>query len=809
MIRNLKFALSLFLVTLLAAGSVHAQDKAIVKGSVSDASTGQMLTGATIIDFHNRSVGTVSDQIGKYELAIAPGRHRLICSFLGMQTDTLELKLEPGGTYTHNFRLRPVAEEMGPVVVSASKYEQRLDEVTVSMQLIQPQLIESKNTVNIKSVLEQSPGLTILDEEPQMRGGSGFSFGVGSRVATLIDGLPILTGDAGRTDWGFIPTENIEQIEIVEGASSVLYGSSALSGTINFRTKYPKEKSSTYVRAYSGLYSSPRKSEAKWWDGEANFSGLNFSHGMKFRQHDLVLGGQFNYDHNFIGPYDTAQVVAIKSEYIDNSDVANRTGRFNFNYRYRPSRIEGLSIGMNGNVMTGKTNFSLVWANDSSGIYKAFEGTMTLTEFTAFYLDPFINFLSPSGFRHSLKGRWYQTNNNNSNDQSNSANVFIGNYEFGKTFQKLGGLNITAGIYFAETRSKANLYSGSGDDLNVLSNRAGYLQVAKKFFKVVNVVVGMRSEYFDLNAQEKILHPVFRSGINVQVTKGTNVRASYGQGYRYPTIAEKYIITTTGGIYVFPNPKIEPESSWSAEVGVKQGFKIGRMMGYLDFAFFHQEFRNTIEYIYAIWATDSAGFKFVNTGNTRVKGYELSVMGSGMISNDIEISLLLGYTYVLPQTLNPSEVFAKDSAESSGGVATELAYNNTSTDTTDNILKYRFRHLAKADIGITYKRIGAGFSARYYSFMENIDKTFYDLDRTPNPNVPGEYLPGVLPTGITEYREKNDEGTLVFDARISYRATDNFTVAFVSNNITNKEYSLRPLKIESPRTFALQLTAKF
>jgi outer membrane receptor protein involved in Fe transport len=782
---------------------VFSQAKAVLNGSVRDAESGMMLTGATVVDAGNKMLGVSADLDGRFKLEVPPGRHRFICSFLGYSSDTIDLKMEPGGVYTRDIKLKPVAIGMGPVVVSASKYEQRLDEVTVSMQILQPKLIESKNTVNIKSALEQSPGLTILDEEPQMRGGSGFSFGVGSRVATMIDGLPILTGDAGRTDWAFIPTENIEQVEIIEGASSVLYGSSALSGTINFRTRYPKDKSSTYIRTYSGFYSAPKRKEAKWWDGNANFTGLNFSHGMKFQQHDLMVGGAFNYDHNFIGPYILDGSFPIKADTLDNSDVANRTGRFNFNYRFRSAKIEGLSAGLNGNVMTGKTNFSLVWGNDSSGLYRAFPGTMTLTEFTAFYLDPFVNYQTAGGFRHTLKGRWYRTDNDNSNDQSNQTNIYLANYEFGKTFTGIGDLNVTGGLFLNETRSVANLYAGSGRPDNNLKNRAGYLQLSKKFFNVINLVAGMRGEYFELNGGEDVFEPVFRTGLNIEVTKGTNLRASYGQGYRYPTIAEKFIITSTGGIYVFPNPKIRPESSWSAEAGVKQGFKFGKFMAFVDLALFQQEYQNTIEYIYAIWATDSAGFKFVNTGNTRVKGYEVSLMGSGKIGTDVEVNFLMGYTYVMPQTLNPSSVFAIDSAEASGGVSAQLAYNNTSTDTTDNILKYRFRHLVKADVELTYRNFSIGASARYYSFMENIDKTFYDLDK-----IPGTNIDGVLPTGIIEYREKNNDGSLVFDARISYRFAEKFTVALISNNIANLEYTLRPLKIESPRTIALQLSAK-
>src|SRR4030095_2434466 len=146
--------------------------------------------GALIIQLNDHSKGAVAAHDGSYELLLTPGEHRLVCSFLGMKSDTFLISVVANQVYNHDFNLQEAPAEMGLVVVSASKYEQHLDEVIVSMQIIQPQLIESKNTVNIKSALEQAPGLTILDEEPQMRGGSGFSFGVGSRVASLIDGLP-------------------------------------------------------------------------------------------------------------------------------------------------------------------------------------------------------------------------------------------------------------------------------------------------------------------------------------------------------------------------------------------------------------------------------------------------------------------------------------------------------------------------------------------------------------------------------------------------------------------------------------------
>ncbi|MGZ6255326.1 MAG: TonB-dependent receptor domain-containing protein, partial [Bacteroidia bacterium] len=184
------------------------------------------------------------------------------------------------------------------------------------------------------------------------------------------------------------------------------------------------------------------------------------------------------------------------------------------------------------------------------------------------------------------------------------------------------------------------------------------------------------------------------------------------------------------------------------------------------------------------------GFKFVNTGDTRIRGLDASLVGEGKISKDFKIDVIAGYTYTLPQSIHPHDVFATDS------LPNKMTYINTSSDTTNNILKYRFQHIAKVDLQLTYKIFSIGGSWRYYSFMQNIDYAFYYFDQH------------ILPSGIKKYRETHHSGTNIYDARIGCNVTQKLKVAFVVNNIFNLSYSLRPLKIESPRTFALQLSLK-
>ena len=85
-------------------------------------------------------------------------------------------------------------------------------------------------------------------------------------------------------------------------------------------------------------------------------------------------------------------------------------------------------------------------------------------------------------------------------------------------------------------------------------------------------------------------------------------------------------------------------------------------MGYFDAAAFWQEYENTIEFTYAAWeklkdrwGDDSlvAGFKYINTGKTRVQGMEMSLNGEGKISDKMKIDIIGGYTYVKPIALEP------------------------------------------------------------------------------------------------------------------------------------------------------------
>lgn len=841
--------------------SSQAQNFGTLSGTVTDDATDETLIGANVVMLEDKSVGASTDIDGKYAFSIPEGEHKVICSFTGMKADTVTVTITAGKTTVQDIVLGMNAEQLGTVVVSAGKFEQKLEELTVSMDVIKPDLIENRNSTNITSALEQTPGLTIMDEEPQIRSGSGYSFGVGSRVAILVDDLPILNGDIGKAEWSFIPTENVEQIEVIKGASSVLYGSSALSGAINVRTAYPKDKPLTKVNVFTGFRSAILEDDVsagkrianffgmdasaangkKWWDGVANFSGMNFLHSRKIENWDVVIGGNFYYDHGYIGPQrpiaeiddadlinrgyvdisDNTDTIAD----IDNKDVREIRGRFNFNIRRRSKKTTGLNYGLNGNFMRSSKNFSLVWQNtefDHRGLYRSYPGTMTLTEITTFYLDPFVNYVTPRGVQHTFRSRILFNNSDNSNNQSVMSTVFFGEYQIQRTFEKMGKLNLIAGASGSYTSSKSEVFvGGDSSGVNNAKNFSLYMQLDKKFFKSVNLSLGVRGEYFQINNTEFVVRPVFRSGISWRAGRESYLRFSYGQGYRFPTIAEKYILTTSGGLGVFPNPDLQPETSWNMELGFKQGFKVGKFFGYFDLVGFWQEYNNSIEFVMGRYSDELIlpGFKFLNTGKNRVRGIETSVMGGGQFTKSFGMSVIVGYTYTIPESVEPDKVFYEDSI---GGSTIRQTHYGTSIDTM-KILKYRFQHLANLDIEFSYRKWSLGYTFRYYSYMKNVDRILYTMDSS----VKGDVGHDQFDSGIIEYRgdteiqdwesgtppphyKINDkhQGNYVMDARVSYQVNGWLKAAFIVNNFLNNEYSLRPLKMEQPRTASIQFTVK-
>jgi len=695
------------------------------------------------------------------------------------------------------------------IVVSASKRKQKIEEVPVSMEVLRPQLIDHKGITDLEQAVDQTPGVYTMDGQVSIRGGSGFAYGTGSRVLLLWNGMPLLSGYAGDTQWNAIPMEQASQVEVLKGASSVLYGSGALNGIISLSEKEPGLTPQTSVKFQNGIYGNPRRASLKWWSSSPMNQQLEVYHS--------ALKDKFGYTISTVGFHNDGYRIGEEES----------RARVSGTLFLKPLMANRLKLSLGYNYQIQKTGNFLIWQSDSLAYTPSGYGDTTAGASTLSYnfgqrlfIDPSIKFIDNKKNIHQLKTRLYWVDNENLSNvnQSNAATVSYIDY----TYQNKIGAASTLSSGFSAIGNRVNsLLFGNHQS----QNYAAFSQI-DIHDKKLDFTAGVRLEYFEmdqLEADSKFViptkdsitlpfYPVFRTGLHYELKPFTHLRASFGQGIRYPSVAERFTQTSVGALNIFPNPSLRPEVGWAAELGIKQGFKIGTWKAMLDLALFVNQYSNMMEFSFIYYnpisqqplnpinpspedlefltsgnynVSDWVGFQAQNAEKARISGLDLSFNSTGHLGK-VELISLMGYTYMNPISLNDNPLYTAN-------------FSDTSTD----MLKYRFKHLAKADVEATYQHWSLGFSARYNSFMRNIDRVFED-DVDPSPISTVYILPG-----LKAYRQLNNHGNLVLDFRMAYTFKEQYRLSIIVNNFLNAEYATRPGDIQAPRNFIIQIQAKF
>ncbi len=131
-------------------------------------------------------------------------------------------------------------QDLDEVIVTATRTVRQLSSVPLPVTLISKEQLRNTGVIRLNEILNEQTGIiTVADE-------SGFDGvqiqGIASDyILILINGVPLVGRSAGNFDLSRLTVGNIEQIEIVKGPSSSLYGSEALGGVINIITEHPKD----------------------------------------------------------------------------------------------------------------------------------------------------------------------------------------------------------------------------------------------------------------------------------------------------------------------------------------------------------------------------------------------------------------------------------------------------------------------------------------------------------------------------------------------------------------------------------------
>ena len=681
----------------------------------------------------------------------------ILFSLIGYQSASIEYKPEADSDKLKVF-LKEESLFLETIVVSASRSEQRQEDVSISMNVLKPYLIENRNTTDMKVLLNQSPGVNITDGQANIRSGSGWSYGAGSRVQVLLDGLPLMSADANQVQWSLLPQEAAGQVEVLKGASSALFGSSALNGSIQLRTLEPSEKPFTRIAVFQSSYLNPPKAEWKWWDGYQGLTGMRFLHTRKLGKWDLNLSGYGQ------------QSAGFKWNERDDRARLNAKTRYHIN--------NNLSLGLGGGILLSKDGESLLWDNYSRP-YVGLDSSITENSGLDFYIDPSIRYRRGKGV-HEWVNRFLRVENNSANETTvfdNASEQIQSQYSY-QYFSEKWGI-FTGGVFLQMAQSNSEIFEGYHN----ASNLAGFAQWDGSWNRL-KTSIGFRVEEARVD-QIKYAQPVARFGLNYRAFEATYLRSSFGQGFRFPSMAELFTRTNIGAINVFPNAQLEPETGYSFELGIRQILgKTGSWKGYLDLAAYYMRYDNMMEFSFGIWELPGGlGFKSVNVGPTSVSGLELELGAEGRF-NKVDFRWMAGANFADPVSLDPTAIYAQDAN------GNDLTYESSSSDASNAVLKYRYKLLIRSDIEMSWKNWTLGTSMRFNDFMQNVDAIF-------DGPITDFILPG---NGIGTYREELSSGDLLIDLRIQFAIKKHWTLSLQSENLNNRAVMSRPGKMEAPRT---------
>ncbi len=772
-------------------------------------SNNDVLPGANVII--NDSIGMATDSLGEFSFKLKPGKYTVKISFIGFKTMTDKITIKEGKPLEKSYQLGIDDLLLDVMVVTDTRYKQKIEDAISSLDVIPASVINKKVSGTVQKAIAQLPSVHIVEGQVNIRGGNGWAFGVGSRVMMLQDGIPMMMGSTGSIQWELIPAEGVAQIEIMKGASSVLYGSSALNGTINIITKKPGIKPKTVINNYFGFYDDPDRSELVWDNSKYPqfFHNTSIFHSRKINNWDLSFSYNFFEEQHYI------------------KGLENKRNRFSLFTTNRPKNIPGMQIGLSANLMHNQKGFSFLYDGNDNG-YTPFNDIPYNFRTDEIALSPTLEYQKPgSNLKHNLRTQYLRVNYIDT--VSNYSNTYYWDYQIQTKKSDLYTITLGSTMNYVEGKSEA--YEVAAHSINNSVYGQGDFN-----YNDFHLTTGLRYERYYLNGVSYD-DLVKRIGLNYKLNKDISFRASYSEAFRFPSMFELYFDRDAGEVTFLPNPDLQPESGKNFEIGALAHIKKGNFNIYADAAAFLMRFDDMMELSFGMWGDSTRlnplgiGFKSINVGATQVAGAELGLYGNGKIG-EVKFDFHLGYTYMNPISLEKNEVYASytdnviniipeslpqsiiDVFLEELSSISEVSYAGTSTN--PDMLKYRYKHLAKMDIDFHYKKFHPGINVRYNSFMENIDVIFesYPFNAEVQEDDIYYLIQQFVPEAdiqiqdmhIKSSREKLKDGDLFVDLRFGYDLSEKVYLQLGVENLYNREYQPRPGALGAPRSFTFQTT---
>jgi len=559
----------LVLILLLPFISYAESEGASLSGVVFDAETLQPLE-YTNIYLDEMAIGAASLRNGSFKIENIPGgQYTVIASRIGYKPFSKKINFT-GDAVKLTIPLTQKVLKSEAVTVTATLTEQTAHLSPAKITTVNRLELQNKTAVSFDEVLETVPGISVYRssgasiQSLSIRGSSDVAGGgVGNRVLLLIDGRPALSADTGGALWGMVPIEAIDHVEVLKGAFSSLYGSSAMGGVVNVITRRPMYKCLTQVSFSSGIFQQPdaglqyRDAPAMYYSTELTHSGiagkLSYLFSASRKKSDGFSQNNSYDNYNFF----SKMLYDLRNErYLE---LSLSYGHINNDYphtwmnnlhpllvlpKYRDDRQE-------------KTNSSF----DLKYQAKPNENITYSSRVYGYRLDA-ASFFNPNDPDLKIAG------NQEYNLQTHVHATKIGwlsqaEAEWGDGHKSIAGMDWQGD--FVASSPDSVMYGNHRVD-----NLAFFAQDEWKLSSKVTSTIGLR---WDNN---HLYNGPTRQEISANVAvlysplPSLDLRLLYGQGFRSPSIAERFFKKELNGGTLFkPNPDLRPEKiDFSIEGGL-------------------------------------------------------------------------------------------------------------------------------------------------------------------------------------------------------------------------------------------------
>ena len=214
--------------------------------------TGGMPLADVNVSVSDKRLGAVSSATGRFSLiGVSGGERTVVASLVGYTSTRLQVDVAANAVTRIRIVLTPETTALPTIVVTGTRSAQRIEDTPIQTQVITKREIDGTGVVDLGSLLVEQTGISVISDHGAGVQMQGFD---PDYTLILVDGEPVIGRTAGTLDLDRFLVSNLEQIEIVKGSTSSLYGSEALAGVINLITRMPEKPFSASIRPRYGTF---------------------------------------------------------------------------------------------------------------------------------------------------------------------------------------------------------------------------------------------------------------------------------------------------------------------------------------------------------------------------------------------------------------------------------------------------------------------------------------------------------------------------------------------------------------------------